>query len=238
MNKIYSIFNMLVFRIIPPVVLSCLGISLLLPADMPYVGKIRAVLITNEISYRIRWVIGRLRSAPSDEKMIAHLNTHRAEFDSLAKAYYEDVVRKDAYEKNTPYLITKDKPFKANTDIEKQLRSLGLWELNPNMGPFIVSFGKDSPTFCTFGVKFRLVDHGPYPWWLFKDKFEKTYLYMPTIPPHPRWSNDPVRWLRYNNLEPSTDRPTRRIDEEQCAVRQVDRNWFIQNCGIEAYKLP
>lgn len=193
-----------------------------------------------EVGWSTRWLIGQLRSAPSDEKMIAHLNTHRAEYDSLAKAYYENVVRNDAYQKEVPYSPERreNNPYEKNADIEKQLRSLGLWKLKPNTGPHIANFGKDVPTFCGFGVQFKLLDHGPYSWWVSGQKLEKTYLYMPDIPPHPRWSNDPVRWLSYKPLEPSTDRPTKRIDDEHCAVRQIDRNWFIQNCGIEAYKLP
>lgn len=212
-----------------------------------YASDIRTAFKSNGISWKTiteigwstRWFIGRLRSAPSDEKMIAHLNTHRAEFDSLAKAYYENVVRNDAYQKEAPYSPErrKNNPFENNAAIEKQLRFLGLWKLKPNMGPIIVNFENRVSAFSALGVQFKLVDHGPHSWWIFGQKLEKTYLYMPDIPPHPRWSNDPVRWLSYkyvNHVKPSTDWPTK-IEDEHCAVRQIDLNWFIQNCDVEAY---
>ena len=202
-------------------------------------NKFENDLISWKIMDEMRWLVGRLRSAPSDEKMIAHLNTHRAEFDSLAKAYYENVVRNDAYQKEVPYSPERreNNPFEKNADIEKRLRSLGLWKLKPNMGPIIANFGNRVPTFSTLGVQFKLVDHGPHPWWGVGQKLEKTYLYMPDIPLHPRWSNDPVRWLSYkyvNHVKPSTDWPTK-IEDEHCAVRQIDLNWFVQNCDVEAY---
>ena len=204
---------------------------LLMSPSGEYLGRLQTVFKSDGLSWKTvkeaawdtRWYIGRFRSAPSDETMIIHLTEHRTEFNRLAEAYYGHMAL------NKDFSETK-------SDLNAHLRSLGLWELTPKMAPFIINFGKDIPTFCAFGVYFKLVDHGPTPWWNFGQKTEKAYLYMPAIPPHPKWSNDPKKWLRaYDRIELSTDRPTKTIDDEHCAVRQIDQNWFIQNCDIEAY---
>jgi len=173
-----------------------------------------------ETAWTTRWYIGRFRGPLTDEDMIEKLRGKRAEFDSLAKAYYDNVAESRSYEA-------------ANKRLLAQLRSLGLWQIEPGGALLQPNFGNQAPTFTDQGVSFKILDHGAYPWWSFGRKNIKSYLYMPDIPPHPGSSSNPIDRLLSTGeyrLEASTDRPVRPILDLGCAIRQIDNHWFVQAC--------
>ncbi len=178
-----------------------------------------------EVAWNTRWYIGRFRGPLTDEEMIAYLSKHRAGFDQLATDYYDEIAKSRSV-------------GKANERLLEQLRSLGLWQIEPGGASFQENLGKDAPVFAATGVSFKLLDHGAYPWWSFGRKYIKSYLYMPVIPPHPKRSSDPLERIlntRDYRLEASTDRPAKPILDYACALRQVDSHWFVRACGAETF---
>lgn len=171
--------------------------------------------------------VGRYRVALTDEEMIAFLNKHRTEFDSLVSAYYKDVAVTRSYSE-------------IEARLKERLRSLRLCQIEPDGAFLQPNFGKHAPLFTDMGVSLRPIDHGPYPWWKFNGRYTKSYLYMPKIPPHPKSTDDPVKFMLSTGnykVEANTDRPSRPIGNYSCAVRQIDSNWYIQSCDADTLLL-
>jgi len=116
---------------------------------------------------------------------------------------------------------------------------LGLWGAKP-AGPFLI-IDRNAHTFVNRGVSFYLTDHGSSPWWSPGERTYKSYVFMPESadsrnPPRdpPPTPLDHLLATGEYSMQEDADHSVPENKSWQCALREIDRNWFITRC-IEPY---
>lgn len=230
------------WRIVAVVIL----IFLLLSCYMPlpgYLARVGAALIEHGFSSNTleriyshsRWLKRYFTGPPSDREMVAFLESNREALERIAVLEIMGLCRDDEN------LI--DNGFQPKGECGALLNKLDLW-----VGPTSTSFhnsiyniqGGQRVGNATGGARIsRKIE--PQDWISAKGNqikyWQKAYVYVPPLIKTNFASNDLLKLFEANNLIlDSLDTPPKRIEANpylhDCAVRQVDKNWYLELCAV------